>query len=468
MIEFDKVNFSYEGADMEGALHDFSLKIREGECVLICGPSGCGKTTVARMVNGLIPHYYEGTMDGKVTVAGEVVADKELYEIAQKVGSVFQNPRSQFFCVDTTSELAFSLENQGRNPEEIEKRIENTVNKAKLQKLMDRNIFHLSGGEKQKLACGSVMTSDTEIVVLDEPSANLDYTAMADLCIMLDIWKREKKTILIAEHRLSYCLKYADRVLVMDEGRLILDVPAKEFVGYADEQLHAMGLRSAQNINAREVVPDRVTSEIRDYFLIENLSFGYEKKHKILDINSLSIPKGEIVAVVGANGVGKTTFLRCLCGMEKKCKATLTYNNKSYKNKERIHLFYLVMQDVNHQLFTESVLDEVLISMKEQAEEKACRILETLDLAEFKERHPMSLSGGQKQRVAVAAALAAEREIVLFDEPTSGLDYRHMRQVGELLLKLRQEGKTVLIVTHDGELVKEYCTYVFDLEKERA
>ena len=195
MIEFDKVNFFYEGADTEGALHDFSLKIREGECVLICGPSGCGKTTVARMVNGLIPHYYEGTMEGKVTVAGEVVADKELYEIAQKVGTVFQNPRSQFFCVDTTSELAFGLENQGRNPDEIEKRMEHTVNKAKLQKLMDRNLFHLSGGEKQKLACGSVMTSDTEIVVLDEPSANLDYTAMADLCTMLDIWKREKKTV---------------------------------------------------------------------------------------------------------------------------------------------------------------------------------------------------------------------------------------------------------------------------------
>ncbi|MBQ8597532.1 MAG: energy-coupling factor ABC transporter ATP-binding protein [Lachnospiraceae bacterium] len=462
MIVFDKVNFTYEGEAVKGAVHDFSLYIPKGECVLICGPSGCGKTTVARMVNGLIPHYYEGKMEGTVSVAGEVVGEKELYDMAQKVGTVFQNPRSQFFCVDTTSELAFGCENQGLSIPEIEKRLENTITKANLSKLMDRNIFKLSGGEKQKLACGSVMTANPQVIVLDEPSANLDYDAIYDLRKMLEIWKREGKTILIAEHRLSYCLEYVDRVLVMDRGRIVLDVPAKEFAGYSDEKLHTMGLRSAENLNAKELVMERKSCE---YFIVENLVFGYEKDKRVLDFSKVSLPIGEIVAVVGANGIGKTTFLRCLCGMERKCKAKLIYKGKKYSNKDRRKLLYLVMQDVNHQLFTESVLDEVLISMEEEAEDRAYEILEVLDLQDFAQRHPVSLSGGQKQRVAVASAFAADREIILFDEPTSGLDYKHMKQVGELLQKLQRAGKTVLVVTHDGELIKQYCTYIFHLEK---
>lgn len=464
MIIFDKVNFFYDGETEKGALHDFSLTIPEGECVLLCGPSGCGKTTVARMVNGLIPHYYEGTMEGTVSVAGESIGEKELYEIAYDVGTVFQNPRSQFFCVDTTSELAFGCENRGMQVEEIEERIEQTVKKANLEKLMDRNIFKLSGGEKQKIACGSVMTSNPEIIVLDEPSANLDYAAIEDLCSMIEVWKREKKTILIAEHRLSYCLKYVDRVVVLREGSIAWDVSAEEFACYSLEKLHSMGLRSAANVDARKIVKER---KVEEWFRMEKLSFGYEKNKTVLDFPELSLPVGEIIAVVGSNGIGKSTFLRCLCGMEKKCKATLFYKGKKYNNRERLKLLYLVMQDVNHQLFTESVLDEVLISMEEESREKAQEILERLDLQGFTERHPVSLSGGQKQRVAVASAVAADREIILFDEPTSGLDYEHMQQVGELLRELREAGKTVLVVTHDCELIEQYCTYVFRLDKER-
>ena len=464
MIEFNNVSFRYDSEQQAGSIDKISLRIKKGECVLLCGPSGCGKTTAIRMINGLIPHFYEGEIQGKIRIASKDVVEEELYSIAQVVGTVFQNPRSQFFNVDTTSELPFGCENMGMPEEEIKERMQSVIEQAGISKLMDRNIFKLSGGEKQKIACASVMTSSPDIIVLDEPSANLDYDAIVDLQKMLAIWKKEGKTIVIAEHRLAYCLDYVDRIIIMDKGRIVQDVSRNQFQTYRDEELHSRGLRSAKNIDARTISKSPHT---REYMTIRNLCFGYEKSSPVLDFAQMDIPLNEVVAIVGANGVGKTTFLRCLCGMEKRCKAVLEYRGKLYKNKQRMKLMYLVMQDVNHQLFTESVLEEVMISMEEEKETEAIEILEELDLSNLKDRHPISLSGGQKQRVAVASAIASKREIVLFDEPTSGLDYRHMMQVGSMLNKLKETGKTVLVVTHDAELVESCCTSVISLERRR-
>lgn len=462
MIEFDNVSFRYDSGQQEGSIDKFSLRIKKGECVLLCGPSGCGKTTVIRMINGLIPHFYEGEMVGKVRVADKNIEKEELYSIAQVVGTVFQNPRSQFFNVDTTSELPFGCENMGISEEEIRERMEYTIEQADIRGLVDRNIFKLSGGEKQKIACASVMTSSPDIIVLDEPSANLDYAAIADLQKMLAIWKKEGKTIVIAEHRLSYCLDFVERIIIMDKGKIARETDREEFKAYSDEVLHKMGLRSTKNIDARNISKSTHTGEC---MTICNLCFGYEKSNPVLNFDKLDIPLNEVTAIVGANGIGKTTFLRCLCGMEKKCKAVLEYHGNQYKNKQRRKLMYLVMQDVNHQLFTESVLEEVLISMKKEKEKNAVEILDGLDLLDLKDKHPISLSGGQKQRVAVASAVASDRDIILFDEPTSGLDYRHMMQVGSLFKMLKDAGKTILVVTHDAELVKNCCTKVICLER---
>jgi energy-coupling factor transport system ATP-binding protein len=194
--------------------------------------------------------------------------------------------------------------------------------------------------------------------------------------------------------------------------------------------------------------------------ILLNMTYSYKGEKPVFNIPQMEIPMGEIIGITGANGAGKSTFLRCLCGMERSCKAMLKIGNELWNNKMRRRKIYMVMQDVNHQLFTDSVLEEVMISQEAEDKTEALDILETLDLKEYADRHPLSLSGGQKQRVAVASAIASGRSIILFDEPTSGLDYSHMLQVSELLKKLRDNGKTVIIVTHDIELIQNACTVV--------
>jgi len=458
MICFDNVSFQY--TKEQESLRGINLTIGEGEVVLVCGPSGCGKSTLVRCVNGLIPHFYQGEMTGSVTVGEINVAQTTLRKISRHVGTVFQNPRSQFFNVDTTSELAFGCENFGLDPKEIEQRINQTVNKHDLGALMDRSIFKLSGGEKQKIACASIAVEPVEVVILDEPSANLDFRGICELQKMIAAWKEEGRTILIAEHRISYLFPYITRALLMNAGEIVRECTAEEIQALSEEELHSLGLR-AEGLQDPAALAAQTAKES---LILQNMRYAYRGETPVFDIPKMEIPKGEIVGIVGANGAGKSTFLRCLCGMERSCKATLTVGSEIWKNKKRRQSIYMVMQDVNHQLFTDSVLEEVMISQDVEDKDAALKILESLDLKEFADKHPLALSGGQKQRVAVASAIASGRDIILFDEPTSGLDYFHMLQVSEILKRLKESGKTVLIVTHDVELIKKACTCIIPFE----
>lgn len=466
MIELKEVSFQYgeeEQLGGNGTLCNVNLKIPDGQVVLLCGESGCGKTTITRLINGLIPHFYEGTLKGSIQIDGKEINEQPLYETAFSVGTVFQNPRSQFFNVDTTSELAFGLENRGIDTTTIEDKVNHTVQNFHMERLMNRSIFQLSGGEKQKIACGCVSVCSPNIYLLDEPSANLDLFSMQQLRQMIAKWKDQGKTIVIAEHRLSYIWDLIDRAVYLNNGKIMEDMCADEIKKMTVVELHEKGLRSNQEIAKKEKQTYKLAGGNTIKF--KNFLFGYAKDKNILNILSLSVPEKEVTAIVGSNGTGKSTFLRCICGLESKCKGIMEWQGKQYRRKKRLTEMFLVMQDVNHQLFTESVLDEVLISMKEENEEKALQILEALDLLEFKDRHPVSLSGGQKQRVAVATAIASERSILLFDEPTSGLDYRHMLQVAGLFGKLRAQGKTIVVVTHDLEFIESLNANVIQLEE---
>lgn len=459
MIEFDNVTFEYSKG--KESLKDINLTIDEGEVVLVCGPSGCGKSTLVRCVNGLIPHFYEGKLTGAVSVKGIDISKTTLRKISRYVGTVFQNPRSQFFNVDTTSELAFGCENFGMEPDEIEKKINYVVNRHDLGSLMDRSIFKLSGGEKQKIACASIAVEPIDVIVLDEPSANLDYKGICELQKMIEVWKAEHKTILIAEHRISYLFPYITKALLMDEGKIVKEYSADEIIGLSESALHELGLRAevTQNPEQVHIDSDERVNET-EKLIVSNMKYAYRGEQPIFDIPKIEIPVGEINAIVGTNGAGKSTFLRCLCGMEKSCKAMLKIGDEVWNNKKRRQSIYMVMQDVNHQLFTDSVLEEVMISQDKPDKDSALKILESLDLLEYADKHPLALSGGQKQRVAVASAVASGRKIIVFDEPTSGLDYYHMIQVSDLLKKLRFSGRTIIIVTHDIELIKNACTYL--------
>ena len=458
MIEIKKVSFQHENAE-KPSLKNVSLTIAEGECVLLCGESGSGKTTVTRLINGLIPHFYEGKMEGCAMVNGLNVTEAELYDTARIVGSVFQNPRSQFFCVDTTSELAFGCENMGMPEDEILSRVDEAARELNIEKLLGRSIFELSGGEKQKISCASVSALRPEVMVLDEPTSNLDVHAIEELKQTLLGWKTEGKTIVIAEHRLSWLCDLCDRVICMKDGQVAFDLSMQAFAQYSTEQLHQMGLRSLRDEKIAPVqnsVPETETMQLQNFY------FSYDGT-PVLNIPHLSLPLDGIIALVGPNGAGKSTFSRCLCGLEKKFKGQVKINGQLWKNRQLLKNCYMVMQDVNHQLFCETVADEVQLGMRSENSSDVERVLEMLDLSHLRERHPMSLSGGQKQRVAIASAILAGKEILIFDEPTSGLDFRHMEQTAALLSSLKGN-QTVLIVTHDPELIQRCCDHIVCIE----
>ena len=354
MIRIDHVTFSYgEESESTGGVQDINLNIEDGQFIVLCGESGCGKTTITRLINGLIPHYYEGKMSGNVWVNEAKVSEQPLYDTAKTVGSVFQNPRSQFFNVDTTSEITFGCENLGQPERSIRERLEKTVRDFHLEKLMGRNIFHLSGGEKQKIACAGVSIMEPDVLVMDEPSSNLDASSILDLRSILAFWKSQGKTIIVSEHRLYYLRGLADRFIYITAGQVERDYSAAEFEQLTEQQRADMGLRT---FILEDLLPPEISPQIGEQMELRNFCFAYKNEPETLHIHESKIPANRIVGIIGNNGAGKSTFSRCFCGLEKRC-GEVIWNGKAYRPKDRLNTCYMVMQEVNHQLFTETVLD---------------------------------------------------------------------------------------------------------------
>lgn len=452
MIKFENVNVTMQGKRI---LSDINLEIQDGEFVLICGESGCGKTTMTKLINGLIPHFVRDvSVDGTITVCGKNVAEMPMYEIAELVGSVFQNPKTQFFYTNSNAEMAFGLENRGVEPEYIRKRIKNTINELDIEKLEDRDVFSMSGGEKQLLAFASVYVMNPQIYVLDEPSANLDIAAMEKLSERMKVIKEKGHTVVVAEHRLAWIQKFADRIIYMKEGRIEQEFTSDEFKALSDLKRKQMGLRSI--VPAQIQIPE-ITGNSEDAVLqIYNLSCK-RKKQMIFQNISLSARAGDIIGITGKNGAGKSTFCNCLCGLLKPKVGEILYQEKKLSEKARTKLFGMVMQEVNHQLFSDSVKNECLLANEEASEQEIRELLEKFDLEEYAEYHPMILSGGQRQRLAICQAVMGEKKLLIFDEPTSGLDFRHMCQVEKLMKQLSEEKYIIIVVTHDYEFLNRAC-----------
>ena len=464
MISFQNVSFTYDESGNGGVL-DLNLIIRSGECVLLCGPSGCGKTTVTRLANGLIPHFFHGNLSGQVNVNGMDTRETEIAALSDAVGTVFQNPRTQFFNTDTDSEIVFGLENRGIPREALRFRLDELTEELHLSELRGRNIFELSGGEKQKIAFSSVYASAPDVLVFDEPSSNLDMKAIGELADLIQQAKISGKTILIAEHRIWYLMDIVDRVVYMQDGRIASDMEASAFKALPEADIRRMGLRVrdlsvSESGGVKTIAADGLLSA-------QKISVRLGGRNVLNDI-SFQASRGEIIAIAGVNGAGKSTLARMLCGLQKNGSGTVLWTGKPMSRrvgrpmdrKARLTKSYMVMQDVGHQLFTDSVAAECALGIKAPNKDEIDRTLEKVDLLAYKERHPLSLSGGQMQRLAVVVSDICGKELLVFDEPTSGLDLKSMEEVGILTRSLATQGKVLLIITHDIEFMMRICTRI--------
>lgn len=461
MISFQNVTYSYQESGEPKSLDSINLEVKDGECILLCGKSGCGKTTITRLLNGMIPNFYEGKLQGTVMVDGKNLFDLPMYEISKRVGSVFQNPRTQFYTVNTTSEIAFGCENLGMEPQEIAERVKQTAKDLQIEYLLNRNIFNLSGGEKQIIAFASIYAMSPQIYVLDEPSSNLDIQAIEKVRKILSLLKQQGKTVIIAEHRTYYLKDLIDRAIYMEDGKVVGEYTMAELARLTYEERVNSGIRTVDllsyPITAHHARSSSHTIELEDIHCF----YG---KTEALSIPKLYIPSGRITAIIGTNGAGKSTFVSCMCGLMKKTKGTFLLDGKKQSAKEQVRDSYLVMQEVNHQLFSDSVREEIVLGSGESSENSLQEIMTALDISALSERHPMTLSGGQKQRVIIASAMFCGKKILYFDEPTSGLDFSHMIQTCQLLKQLQKEDVFLFIITHDYELIASVCDSVIHVE----
>jgi len=463
MVKIEKASYHYDDTKKQG-LNEISLYIRKGECVLLCGESGCGKTTATRLLNGLIPNFYEGEFCGRIEIDGKDVTGMKPDDFATFVGSVFQNPRSQFFNLDTTSEIAFGCENMGMQPDEIYSRVQNAAKSLGISHLLDRDIFALSGGEKQLVALASVYALGPNIFVLDEPSSNLDAAACRELAKLIAKLKKMGKTIVIAEHRIYYIADLIDRAIYIENGHIKHEFTGDEFRSLTKEEISGLGLRA---VSLEELLPSPLRLEPQEATLkIDKISVGYKRNKPVLDNFSLRASCGEVIGVIGKNGQGKSTFARMLCGLLRESGGSIELDGKKLSASKRTNLFYLVMQDSNYQLFTESVENELKLSENRKSvpsDEKVQKVMKELSLTQFYERHPMSLSGGQKQRLAIGVSMVRDAEVLIFDEPTSGLDFSNMQRVCGIIQDLQRQGKIIFIITHDYELLLSTCTRIVEI-----
>ena len=453
MLTLENLSLFYE--QDKKVLDDINLIVADGECVLLTGESGSGKSSIINSINGLAFEYENAKFSGSIKVDNKDLKGMELYEISLMISSVFQNPKTHFFNVDTTLELLFYLENIGLSKQEMESRMEDMLKLFPIRHLLGRSIFELSGGEKQILCVAACYISGCKIIVLDEPSSNLDDKYIDILKEMLQILKNKGITLIIAEHRIYYLTDLADRIILVRKGELFKELTKDELLN-SEKQI---GLRSAI-----KTVLKAQNKSVGNDLNIKKLEYNF-KDGSGLKIEDISFGLGNIYGITGKNGCGKSTFIRVMTGLDDKGKSEITFDGKILNKKDRLKNSSLVMQDVNHQLFTDSVEEEIKLGVKDLSQDRLDNVLFGLELTELKDRHPMSLSGGQKQRVAIASVLCKNSRFIFFDEPTSGMDYKNMIRISKLIKEMSTKDNIIFIVSHDNEFLNETADSILCLEE---
>lgn len=466
MIRLQNVSFQWE--EKGNGIKNIDLTIPSGEFVLITGESGCGKTTLGHCINGLIPHFFQGNRQGDVWINGQNIEKMPLHEIGRQVGSVFQDPRSQFFTTSTKEELTFGCKNMGLSKYEILNRLHLTTETLNLKDLQNRSVFTLSSGEKQRIALGSCYAMNPFLYLLDEPSANLDMDSTNRLRQVLKILQNQGKTIILIEHKLYYAADLADRLVIMKGGRIDLILDKKQIKGLKNEELAQKNIR-AIHLNALPCF-DSSTLDSTLLCRASNISFSHKKacthkidnfkkrpcEKKILNQLNLSLNSSQVIGLVGDNGAGKSTLARLLCGLEKEKEGCfLNGKNSIMTKKRRLKSSHFVIQDSDYQLFKETVDGELCLGLSKKVNKcdkflkKKEHLVETLGLKPYLKSHPLSLSRGQKQRLTIACALLKNTKLLIFDEPTSGLDAQNMKTVSQLIRSATSDGKSCIVISHD-------------------
>ncbi len=457
MIDFE-FEFQYS-QESTPTLRKVSGNIPAGRCVVLCGGSGCGKSTLLRCLNGLIPQFYEGELTGFCRLDGHGTADLSIGEIGELAASVFQDPRSQFFTVNSSNEVAFGLENHGLPQEKIRDRVDEAFRTFDLEHLKNRNVYELSSGERQLISILSAWATDTDIFLLDEPTANLDFAATQQLRNILLKLKKQGKTLLLSEHRLYYLADIADEYWIMANGEIKHKYTAEKAKSLSPLQLHTLSLRTLDleqiTVSERPPQPENMPQALS----VSNLRYEYGRKNRAIlsDVN-FSVCTHEIVGLVGANGCGKTTLGKLIAGLYHSTGGEISLFGKAQKPKQLQKQVLFIMQEAEFQFFTNSVLHELQYGHKitDEFEKKTETLLKSMDMWECRDRHPFSLSGGQMQRLTLMMAYLSDKPIVILDEPTAGQDAESLKRCAELIREMGKE-KTVLIITHDLELIADAC-----------
>ena len=499
IIQFDHFSFQYD-AQAEPTLRDITLSIRKGEKVLICGPSGCGKSTLAHCINGLIPFSYDGTCSGSLRIDGRASRELGIFAISRTVGTVLQDTSAQFVGLTVAEDIAFALENDCVGEPELHDRVAKTAALVGVEGRLSHAPGELSGGQKQRVSLAGILVDDVDVLLFDEPLANLDpATGKAAIELIDEIGRQTGAAVIIIEHRLEDVLhRHIDRVVLMGEGRILADVSPDELL--ASTLLSENGIREPLYITALKYAGVAITADmrpdsighialseqdkaaVRDWFCrvppapereetplqleAKNIRFSYRNGHEALHDLSLAVREGEISAIVGTNGAGKTTFCKLLCGFETQQEGTLLFSGAdmaALSIKERAESIGYVMQDPNQMISQTMIYDEVALGLRtrkvpeDEIRPRVEEALKVCGLWPFRNWPVSALSFGQKKRVTIASILVLRPKVILLDEPTAGQDYRHYTEIMEFLLDLNRRGVTVLMVTHDMHLMLEYA-----------
>lgn len=499
IIKFEDFGFQYD-AQAEPTIKNINLEIYPGEKILIAGPSGCGKSTLTHCMNGLIPFAYTGESTGKLTIKNKEAKKLSIFEISKMVGTVLQDLDGQFIGLTVAEDIAFALENACVGQDDMKKEVRRVAQKVGIGNHLEHAPDALSGGQKQRVSMAGVMVNEVDILLFDEPLANLDpATGKKAIEIIDQIQKETGATVIIIEHRLEDVLwRDVDRIVLMKDGRIVTDAPPAELLSTdvllengIREPLYLTALKYAGVVIKPECQPQSIRSLtlseadkylVREWFharkaavekeeqkvllKADKIDFTYENGFHALKNIEIDIYSGELLAIVGTNGAGKSTFSKVVCGFEKQQIGTLTFQGEDMKNysiKERADRIGYVMQNPNQMISKPQIFDEVAFGLRQRkvpenvVMAKVEEVLKICGLYPFRKWPVSALSFGQKKRVTIASILVLDPQMIILDEPTAGQDYRHYTEIMEFLNELHDRGITVVMITHDMHLMLEYA-----------